>query len=114
MSLNHGPCFHSYFVLCRFLSAHNYYKKDRKFEGMIRLMVHARDDLASIWRFVKVDGKTYLTVKENRDSTATDTAGWYVAVPPDGSRDSESNYLATTDDFAKAMPVRAEFAIRRK
>ena len=81
---------------------------------MIRLMVHARDDLAIIWRFVEVNGKRYLTVKENRDRTATDTAGWYVAVPPGGARDCESNNLANTDEIAKAIPVRAEFASRRK
>lgn len=77
-------------------------------------MVHARDDLAIIWKFEKVDGKTYLTVKENRDSTATDTVGWYVAVPSDSTRDTESNYLAITDDIAKAMPVRTEFAYGRE
>ena len=68
-------------------------------------MVHADPAKAVIWEFVTVDGKQYLKVKENRDYTAPDTAGWYVAVPPNSGRGSGSNYLAITPDLDKAMAV---------
>ena len=97
-------------LLFRFLGAHDYDDTDRQFEGMIRVIVHSRENLAVIWEFVKVDDNTYIMVKENRDRTAKDTVGWYVAVPPDSKRDSESNYLAITNDIAKAMPVTTKFA----
>ena len=92
-------------VLCRYLASHRYYPKDSKYEGMVRLMVHADPAKAVIWEFVTVDGKQYLKVKENRDYTAPDTAGWYVAVPPDSDRDQHSKYLAITPDLDKAMAV---------
>ena len=68
-------------------------------------MVHADPTGAVIWEFVDVEGKQYLKVKQNRDNTAQDTVGWYVAVPPDSDRGKFSNYLAITPDLEKAMPV---------
>lgn len=94
-------------ISCRYLASHRYYPKDSKYEGMVRLMVHADPAKAAIWEFVTTDGKQYLKVKENRDYTAPDTAGWYVAVPPNSGRGSGSgsNYLAITPDLDKAMAV---------
>nr|Q6T6H8.1 RecName: Full=Lectin; Flags: Precursor [Ulva pertusa]AAR32648.1 lectin [Ulva pertusa] len=53
-----------------YLASHRYYPKDSKYEGMVRLMVHADPAKAVIWEFVTVGGKQYLKVKENRDYTA--------------------------------------------
>lgn len=72
---------------------------------MLRVIVHPAAARAIIWQFVSVCDKTYLMVKENRGKTAKPSAGWFVAVPPDGKRDKHSNYLALTDAVVEAMPV---------
>jgi len=84
------------------------YKSDIRYSGYLRLFVIGRADWAVIWQVVKVEGKNYLQVKENRYSEASCTAGWYLAVPPNGQRDPHSSFIAITPDAEKAMPVTLE------
>lgn len=97
-----------YLVLHRFLAAHSVYDSDTKYPGYLRLFVQDNADWAIIWQVVKEEGKKYLRVKKNRFPKASATAGWYLAVPPDGQRDAYSNYLAITPDAEKAMAVTFE------
>ena len=92
-------------LLFRFLGANKQYDSDEEYEGMLRLIVHSDPQKAIIWHFVTVCDMTYLVVKENRDEAAKDTAGWYVAVPPDSKRDRKSHYHAISPEVRDAMPV---------
>lgn len=94
-----------------FLGANKQYDSDEEYEGMLRLIVHSDPQKAIIWQFVTVCNRTYLVVKENRDEAAKDTAGWYVAVPPDSKRDRKSHYLAISPQVRDAMPVSAVPAV---
>jgi len=98
-------------LLFRFLGANKQYDSDEEYEGMLRLIVHSDPQKAIIWQFVTVCNRTYLVVKENRDEAAKDTAGWYVAVPPDSKRDRKSHYLAISPQVRDAMPVSAVPAV---
>ena len=75
------------------------------YDGYVRLMVQRDAEFSVIWQVVKVEGKTYLQVKENR---AIPTAGWYLGVPPDSKRNRHSNYLAITPEVEKALAVTIE------
>ena len=74
-------------------------------EGLVRLMVHFDPNKAVMWEVVSIHGMQYIRVNENWDGTAYFTKGWFVSVPPSGTRDELSNYLAVSTQQSDAMPV---------
>ena len=95
-------------MLCRFVGAHNIFESDLKYRGYVRVMVQRNPEWSIIWEVVKVEGKKYLRVKKNRFPPALKSVGWYMAVPPDSTRNKKSNYLAITADIKKAMAITLE------
>ena len=92
-------------MLYRFIAVHNAISTDQLYPDYLRVIAHADPKKAAIWKYVKHQDKHYLQIKANRAATATETVGWYLALPPNSARDLESNYVAVHPDFEKAMAV---------
>ena len=92
-------------MLCRFIAVHNAISTNQVYPDYLRVITHADPKEAAIWMYVKHQDKHHLQIKANRAATASDTAGWYLALPPTSKRDLESNYLAVHPDIEKSMAV---------
>ena len=87
------------------MAVHNEVDADQAYPDYLRVNMHADPTQAVIWKLALHRFTLYLQIKGNRAASAPETVGWYLAMPPDSTRDQYSRYLGVTPDFDKAMPV---------
>lgn len=88
------------------MAVHNDTDTDQVYTDYLRVIFHSDSEQAAVWQMVWHEGKQYLQIKANRAASASETVGWYVAMPIKKGVDI-SRYVGVTPYIDKALPMQA-------